>query len=224
MSNRPTVLAFDVNETLSDMAPMSQRFVDVGATGALAQLWFAQLLRDGFALTAAGSSQAFSRIGEDVLRRLFAEVDLDRSTDEAVGHVMSGFRALALHPDVAGGVRALRAAGLRLVTLSNGATDVAERLLARAGIRDEFEQLLSVDDAGAWKPAAEAYRYAAQRCGTSPATMALVAVHAWDIDGASRAGLQTVWVNRTGAAYPTYFTPPQHTVPGIDALADVLSV
>jgi 2-haloacid dehalogenase len=62
-----------------------------------------------------------------------------------------------VHPDVPGGVRILREDGLRLVTLSNGSADVAGRLLTSAGLRGEFEQLLSVDDAEAWKPAEAAY-------------------------------------------------------------------
>jgi len=46
------------------------------------------------------------------------------------------------------------AVGLRLITFSNGSADVARHLLTSAGIRDSFEQLLSVQDAPAWKPAA----------------------------------------------------------------------
>ena len=42
---------------------------------------------------------------------------------------MAGFASLPLHPDVVPGVRALRQAGLRLVTLSNGSTQVAESLI-----------------------------------------------------------------------------------------------
>nr|WP_254925633.1 MULTISPECIES: hypothetical protein [unclassified Rhodococcus (in: high G+C Gram-positive bacteria)] len=49
---RPRVIVFDVNETLSDMSPLSERFADVGAPNELASLWFASVLRDGFALTA----------------------------------------------------------------------------------------------------------------------------------------------------------------------------
>jgi 2-haloacid dehalogenase len=46
---RPLVIVFDVNETLSDMSSMGQRFEDVGAPAHLAKTWFAGLLRDGFA-------------------------------------------------------------------------------------------------------------------------------------------------------------------------------
>lgn len=136
---------------------------------------------------------------------------------------MEGFSHLTVHPDVPYGVHALRDAGLRLVTLSNGATQVADRLLGAAGLRDAFEQLLSVEDAGVWKPAAAAYEYAARTCDTELADMLLVAVHPWDIDGAARAGMTTAWINRTGTGYPDYFTPPTHTVTTLGQLADRLS-
>ena len=45
MEPRPGVIVFDVNETLSDMAPMASRFADVGAPGLLARVWFSTLLR-----------------------------------------------------------------------------------------------------------------------------------------------------------------------------------
>ena len=171
------------------------------------------MLRDGFALTAAGTSERFSRLAKGALRGLLRGEALDGDLDAAVEHVMAGFASLPLHPDVVPGVRALRQAGLRLVTLSNGSTQVAESLFAAGGIRDQFEMLLSVEDAVPWKPARAAYEYAARECGTAAHDMVLVAAHPWDIDGASRAGLRTAWVNRTVATYPEYFQPPTHEVP-----------
>ena len=49
--------------------------------------------------------------------------------------------------------------------------------------------------------------------------MLLVAVHPWDIDGAGRAGMQTVWIDRTGVPYPGYVTPPTHTVSSLPGLS-----
>ena len=223
MTTSPSVIVFDVNETLSDMSPMARRFTDVGAPAHLAKTWFATLLRDGFALTAAGASRPFAELGADALRTVLHGADLDRDTDAAVDHVMSGFAELTVHPDVPEGIRALRASGRRLATLTNGSTQVSERLLTDAGIRDQFEALLSVEDAGAWKPARAAYEYAAQACGTDPADMLLVAVHPWDVDGAARAGLATAWIDRGGAPYPQSFTPPSLRATGLTELAQQLA-
>jgi 2-haloacid dehalogenase len=222
-SRRPAVIVFDVNETLSDMSPMGQRFAEMGAPAHLARLWFAALLRDGFALTSTGTTETFAALGRGALRQLLAGVPIDRDLDDATEHVLAGFTALALHPDVADGVRGLRASGLRLVTLSNGAAGVARGLFERAGLLDEFEALLSVEDAGIWKPARGAYEHAARACGTQLRDMLMVAVHPWDIDGAAKAGMSTAWIARTRSSYPGYFTAPDTTVTSLTELAAQLS-
>ncbi len=204
----PSVIVFDVNETLSDLAPLSGRFAEVGAEAGLATRWFAALLRDGFALAAAGNSAPFAEIGRHLLREMLGDVDLSRSLDDAVTHILGGFAALDLHPDVAQGIVALGSTSSRLVTLSNGSAEVARTLLTRAGLIGAFEALLTVEDATAWKPARAAYDYAADACGVDVQDMLLIAVHPWDIHGAARAGLRTGWLNRDAAHYPSYFTAP----------------
>ncbi len=223
MSSPPGVVVLDVNETLSDLAPMADRLTDVGAPGHLLPTWFAGVLRDGFALTVVGADARFADLGASVLRQLLGPLDLDRDLDAAVEHVMAGFSALAPHPDVVPGLTALADAGWRVVTLSNGAAGVARGLLERAGAAHLVEQVLSVEDAGVWKPAAGAYAYAARCCGVEPAAMVLAAVHPWDVDGAQRAGLTGAWVDRGGTPYPAPFLPPDVRVDALTGLAAALA-
>jgi 2-haloacid dehalogenase len=223
MTSAISVIVFDVNETLSDMSPLGERFSEVGAPAELARLWFSTLLRDGFALAASGDNGSFSAIGADALRGLLTGAELNRPLDVAVDHVMDGMNGLGVHPEVPEGIRALVAAGFRLITLSNGSARIAEKLLSKAGIREAFESLLSVEDAPAWKPARAAYEYAAAASGADPAGMLLVAVHPWDIHGAARAGLRTAWLNRTGGSYPGYFEPPEFTVTALTELPGALA-
>lgn len=203
---QPRVMVFDVNETLSDMAALAQRFTDVGAPAHQAATWFASLLRDGFALTATGANPAFTELGAEALRNSLA--DQVEDVDAAVEHIMSGFTSLPVHPDVVEGIRSLHTMNITLVTLSNGSTAVAEGLFDRNDIADCFDRLLSVDKAPLWKPAESAYSYALKACACEPGEAMLVAVHPWDIHGAHQAGLATAWINRTDARYPTYFTAP----------------
>jgi 2-haloacid dehalogenase len=219
---RPAVLVLDVNETLSDLGALGERFEDVGAPADLARTWFASLLRDGFALTAAGDSEPFARIASEVLRVSLHGLALSRGTEEAVEHVMAGFARLPVHLDVPSGIRALDRSGIRLVTLSNGSASVAEALLDRAGVREHVEAFLSVEDAGRWKPAAVAYGYALEQCGVDATDAMLVAVHPWDIDGAARAGLATAWIDRTGSPYPSYFRAPDLVARSLTELAEQL--
>lgn len=219
---KPSTIIFDVNETLSDMSPMGRRFVDVGAPAHTAKLWFAILLRDGFALAAAGDKGTFAGIGAETLRSLFTGMELNRDIEPAVQHIMDGLAGLGLHPDVADGIKALHAAGYRLATLTNGSKQVAGKLFTDAGIRDNFDLLLSVEDAAAWKPGKASYEYAASACGTTPEQMLLVAVHPWDIHGASRAGLATAWINRGGGPYPDHFHAPDYIASDLRGLVPAL--
>jgi len=218
---RPSVIVFDVNETLSDLSPLGARFVEVGASASAAPLWFASVLRDGFALTVVGENPPFAGVARELLLAQLSESVLNRSVEEAAGHVMDGFASLELHADVSSGIEWLHEDGYRLATFSNGSTSVAERLLTAGHIRDRFELLLSVEDAGAWKPSPTAYDYAAKQCGTAPEDIALVAVHPWDVDGARRAGFQSIWVNRSERHFPATFQEPTYTVSGIEQIREL---
>jgi len=207
------VVVFDVNETLSDMSPLRRRLVDVGLAADRLDAWFAGVLRDGFALAAAGDARPFGEI---------AGANLGVPPD-AAAHVLAGFAELDVHPDVAAGMRELAASGYRLVTLTNGSAGMSEAMFARAGVLDVLEHRLSVEDAGRWKPAREPYEYAARVCRVEPAQMALVAVHPWDVHGAQRAGLTGVWVNRAHTDYPAYLPDPDVVVDAVTGLAGALS-
>ncbi|PYC87697.1 haloacid dehalogenase type II [Streptomyces tateyamensis] len=221
-----SVLVFDVNETLSDFTALSARFEEIGAPGTLMPTWFAGVLRDGFALTAAGAYADFASLALDGLRTLLPTVpgwsgDLDKSAR----HILDGLAELDVHPDVPDGVRRLSDAGFRLVTMTNGNAALTRRLLERAGVADRFEALLDVGGSRCWKPAPAAYRYAVERAAVRPEQALMVAVHPWDIDGAQRAGLGGAWLRRDGAAdYPLSMSRPTYGVRDLVELAEVLTV
>jgi 2-haloacid dehalogenase len=220
----PQVLAFDVNETLSDMSSLGRRLEEVGAPHHLLATWFAGVLRDGVALAAAGGYASFTDVAAGTLRALLATVDtLAVAAEDAVGHVLAGLDELPVHGDVAPALERLHAVGLRLVTLSNGSASYAERLLRRGGAAQYVEQFLSVDDVRRWKPAPEAYRHAADRCGVRPQDLMLVGVHPWDTDGAMRAGLAAAWIDRHGGGegpFPDFFRRPDAVSASLTRLAE----
>ena len=124
----PSVLLFDVSETLSDLSPLGDRFVDVGAPDHLTRTWLATLLLDGMALTAARAQAHFGQLAIGTLRSSLTGLALNRPVDEAIAHIMAGFDELGVHSDVPAGLPALAALGPRLVTLTNAEASVSERL------------------------------------------------------------------------------------------------
>lgn len=156
----------------------------------------------GFALAAAGSQEKFAALGAGTLHAVLAGIGLNHGTEAAVEHVMAGFMTLSVHPDVVDGVRELRAARYRLVTLTNGSTAVAEGPVRPGRDRRRVRHAAIGGRRRSLEACRDAYQYAARRCGVSVKEMLSVAVHPWDIDGAARAGLTTAWINRAGTRYP----------------------
>ena len=219
---QPT-LVFDVNETLSDLSALAPAFAAVGAPASLGTAWFAATLRDGFALTAQHDAAPFAAVARACLVGLLSRQDeLDRPVEAAAELVLERFRDLPVHADVPDGLRALAATGCPLVTLSNGAPAVAEKLLGTAGVRDLVDHVLSVEDTGVWKPHPDAYAHGVARTGRRPEELVLVAVHPWDIDGAARAGWRTAYLDRTGTPWPPVFRRPDHHVRSLTELAQAL--
>jgi 2-haloacid dehalogenase len=204
------VLLFDVNETLLDLTALRPRFRAVGAPEHLLPVWFAGVLRDGFALTSTGAHAPFAEVAEDGLRALLTGLDgLHGDPAAAAREILAGLPELPPHPDVADGVRALHAAGHRMLTLTNGSRSTAEAVLGRAGLAGCFQAHLDVEGPRCWKPGRASYAYAVGRAGVEAARLMLVSVHPWDIDGADRAGLSTAWISRGSTApYPRAMRPP----------------
>src|SRR4051812_49479127 len=194
--SRPEVVAFDVNETLLDLAPVRAALVEAGRPAQELRTVFARTLLTGFAALAVGRWCSFRDAFDAALAQ---ETDLapdDRSL------VADAFGELSPHPDVEPALARLVEAGIRVVTLSHGSPGVAEAALARGGVVALVERSLSSEAIPAWKPAREGYPWAAGNCGVAPERMGLVAAHGWDVQGAQRAGMTWVWVPPAEPVYP----------------------
>ncbi|MBB3086995.1 HAD-IA family hydrolase [Geodermatophilus sabuli] len=198
---RPEVIAFDVNETLLDLAPVRASLVELGEPADLLGTVFTRTLLTGFASAAAGTWCRFRDAFDAALTQVSDLSAADR------GRVAEAFLELAPHPDVEPALRRLTAAGVRVVTLTHGSPGVAEAGVERGGIAPLVERSMSSEVIRAWKPAREVYLWAAGVCDVAPERMALVAAHGWDVHGALRAGLGGAWFPRTERAYPGVYDP-----------------
>ncbi|MGY1838696.1 MULTISPECIES: HAD-IA family hydrolase [unclassified Modestobacter] len=213
---RPDVVAFDVNETLLDLAPVQASLVERGQPDHLLPAVFARTLVTGFAAAAVGSWCRFRDAFETSLAQL---TGLPAAECAAVA---DAFMELSPHPDVEPALRRLAEGGVRAVTLSHGSPGVAEAGLSRGGVTPLVERMLSSESIRAWKPNREAYLWAAGVCDVAPDRMALVAAHSWDVLGAGRAGLTTGWVARTEQVPAAVFEPPDVQGRSLPEVVDAL--
>jgi 2-haloacid dehalogenase len=216
MKTRPTAVAFDVIETLFSLETLRHRLRSIGLPGETLETWFAQTLRDAFALDATEVYEPFREIASATLATLLAQHGCGGNLPK-ISRVLDGFAELSAHPDAATAFHCLRSADIRIVTLTNGSAGVTQKLLQSAGLAQFVERTISIEEIRRWKPRREVYLHAAKSLGVEPQHLALIATHAWDVHGASRAGLTTGFVAR-GKPFPTVMAQPD--VIG-ETLADV---
>ena len=214
--SRPQVVAFDVNETLLDLAPVRAALVEAGQDPGLLATVFARTLLTGMAGTVTGTWFRF----RDAFDAALAQAsDLEAGQRAAIADT---FLELAPHPDVEPALRRLTTAGIRVVTLTHGSPGVAEAGLERGGITPLVERSLSSEVIRTWKPAREVYLWAAGSCAVAPERMALVAAHGWDVHGAQLAGLTGAWFPRSERSYPAVYAEPHVVAPDLAGVVDAL--
>lgn len=206
-TRRIQAVVFDVNETLTDLDPLRDVFVDLGLPGSTLHWWFAVLLRDGFALATVGDHAAFTQLATTALDEVAA--GSGRTLPEGSGErLVEAFGRVPVHHDVAPALAAVASAGVKAFALTNGSAALARRILTAAGVVDSFADVVSVDAIGHWKPRPEPYEWVIEMTAVPRQHVAMVAAHPWDLHGAATVGLTTGWVNRGHAAYPGLFRAP----------------
>jgi 2-haloacid dehalogenase len=140
-------------------------------------------------------------------------------TQDEVKQLVSEIERLPPFPDAVEALGRLKER-FRLVILSNGDPDMLEAIRPRLGV--EFERILSVAEAGSFKPHAATYLKAAQIMGARPGEILFVANHAFDCVGAKATGMHTAFVDRRKRPFGDWPYPPDLVVGNLRALADAL--
>jgi 2-haloacid dehalogenase len=197
------------------LAPIGERLADVGLGSGSLSLFFARILRDGFALEAAGNYREFRDVAASALASLLAQSD-EEADAKKIEHVLAAFAELPPWPDAESALRLLSEERVPAITLSNGAAETTRKLLERAGLDRLVRNCLSIDDVRSWKPNAAPYALAVRSLGVAAAEVALIAAHSWDVMGARNAGLRTGWVSRLEKKFAPAFGAPDVAAETLD--------
>ncbi|MDX6669954.1 MAG: putative hydrolase of the superfamily [Solirubrobacteraceae bacterium] len=141
-------------------------------------------------------------------------------TVEAVEEALLAALRFTPYPDALPALERLRAAGLRLVVVSNWDVSLHDRL-AETGIAARVDGVIASAELGAAKPDPAIFRHALTMAGVAAAE----AVHvgdspAADVAGARAAGIEPILIVRAPAAAPA---EPVRTVASLAELPDLVA-
>ena len=142
-------------------------------------------------------------------------------TQDEVMRLVSRIETLKPFPEVPAALERLRASGYALAILSNGDRDMLEAARPHVGIR--FDHVVSVQEAGAFKPHWRTYAKAAQIVGADRSACLLVANHAFDCIGAKAYGMRTAFIDRRRRPFGETPHRPDLIVEDATALAAALA-
>lgn len=196
---RPKVLFFDVNETLLDLRPMKKQIgLALGGREDLLSLWFTTMLQYSLVTSASGQYEHFGHIGAATLQMVAANNHINISQDEARQVILTSLRGLPAHPEVKSALSILRNNGYKLVSFTNSSKEGVKKQFESAGLTAYFDEQLSVEDVGKFKPFRDTYDWGAKKMGIKPNEAMLIAAHGWDVAGALWAGWRAAFICRPG--------------------------
>ena len=220
----PSVLFFDVNETLLELTALKKSVASVlNGREDLVPLWFSTLLHYSLVENVTGDYKDFSEIGVAALQMVAAGNSITITKDQAEDAVIKPFKSLLPYKEVKQALEALKNQGFTLVALTNSSNSGLAEKLAYAGIKDNFDTLLSCETVGAFKPNLEVYSWALSKMNVQAEDAMMIAAHGWDITGAKKAGMQTTFIKRPGKQMYPLAQRSDYTVDTLDGLVEIFS-
>jgi 2-haloacid dehalogenase len=142
-------------------------------------------------------------------------------TEEEVRALVGEIERLKPFPDVVAALERLRSKGYKLAILSNGDRDMLQAAGPHIGFA--FDHVISVQEAGYFKPHWKTYAKAEEIIGIERSGILFVANHAFDCIGAKSYGMRTAFIDRRRRPFGHTPHQPDLVVADFAALADALA-
>lgn len=122
----------------------------------------------------------------------------DLFTEAIVAKLIQAWHLQVAWPDVAAAVKKLRQRGLEVFVHANGTTRLQLDLVRSSGLVEDsgFDMLFSSELLGVYKPQPESFEKLFKLIKRKPEECVMVAAHAYDVRGAKKAGMKTIYVYR----------------------------
>jgi 2-haloacid dehalogenase len=215
---------FDAYGTLFDFAAAATRCRDMlgDDVDRLTALWRDKQLQYTWLRAVQGRHADFWQVTGDALDFALETLGIDKP------HIRDRLMALYLtldpFPEVADVLARLKGAGIRTAILSNGSPKMLHAVVESAGLEALLDAVLSVEDAGVYKPHPKVYQLAVDRLSMPASSISFQSSNAWDAYAASAFGMRVVWCNRYGQRRERLPGKPDFEVKSLSELPAIIGV
>jgi 2-haloacid dehalogenase len=222
----PAAFVFDAYGTLFDVHSVAALAEELapGNGAALSRIWRTKQLEytwlQSLMATSRFRREDFAALTSHALDYAISSLILPLD-DSARNRLLDAYQRLAPFPGTRDVLAAL-APRPRWI-LSNGTRAMLEPLARFTGLDRLLDGVLSVDDAGIYKPSPRVYQLAVDRLALAPAEIAFVSSNGWDAAGAKAFGFTTFWINRDGVPTERHAPPPDFVLGSLPELVPLVT-
>ena len=157
-------------------------------------------------------------------------------TDDSLDHTMETFKIkkemrnellnlykeLSLYPEVKECLNILKTKKIKIAILSNGTPDLLKSLVESNNIQNCFDDIMSIESVGIYKPDAKVYEMPIKKYDCKPKNICFLSSNTWDVSGGGVFGYNTVWVNRFNKVFDKLSYKPQFVINNLNELLEIV--
>ena len=205
---------FDVNSAAEKckekLGDKWEGFANYWRTTQLEYTWLRSLMR---------RHKDFWQITEDSLDKSMNFYNIDNSMRS---ELLNLYKVLSPFTEAKDALNKLKQSNYKLAILSNGTPDLLNELVVSNQLKDIFDDIFSVEEAGIFKPDSKVYDLPINKYNIEKNEILFLSANTWDVSGAGNYGYNTVWVNRNNNIFDKLDFEPNQQISNLSELLDLI--
>ena len=205
---------FDVNSAAAKckkkLGSKWEGFANAWRTTQLEYTWLRSLMK---------KHKNFWEITEDSLDHT---MEIFKIKKEMRNELLDLYKKLSPYPEVEECLRGLKDKKIKIAILSNGTPDLLKELVESNNIQNYFDDILSIESVGIYKPNSRVYEMPIKKYNCEPENICFMSSNTWDISGGGIFGYNTVWVNRFNKIFDKLSFKPKFVISNLKELLEII--
>jgi 2-haloacid dehalogenase len=141
---------------------------------------------------------------------------------EMRNELLNLYKELSTYPEVKKCLDGLKTKKIKIAILSNGTPDLLKSLVKSNNIQNYFDDIMSIETVGIYKPDSKVYEMPIKKYGCKPNNICFLSSNTWDVSGGGVFGYNAVWVNRFNKVFDKLSYKPQFIINNLNQLFEIV--
>ena len=141
---------------------------------------------------------------------------------EMRNELLNLYKELSLYPEVKDCLESLKSKKFKIAILSNGTPDLLKGLVESNKIENYFDDIMSIETVGIYKPDLKVYEMPIKKYGCKPENICFLSSNTWDVSGGGVFGYNAVWINRFNKVFDKLSYKPQFVINNLNELLEIV--